>query len=176
MPSLLERETAERVAGKVKGVRAIVNGISVAVPGLSRISDEALGQQAYSRLSSNSSVPGDRLHLAVEDGVITVHGDVDWPFQLHAALRDLHRLSGVREVRSDVEIRPPVMAERVQDKIRQAIEQIAPLDAERIVVAAEGSEVVLSGAVNSWHEKKMAEGVAWGVPGVSKVTNNILVF
>ena len=81
----------------------------------------------------------------------------------------------MREVRSDIEIRPPVKAERVQDKIRQAIEQIAPFDAERIVVAAEGSEVVLSGAVNSWLKKEMAESVAWGVPGVSNVTNDILV-
>lgn len=175
VPSLIERSQAERVAGRVKGVRAVINGISVELPGLSRTSDEALAQLAYARLSSNSSIPSERLHLAVKDGVITVHGDVDWPFQVHAALKDLHRLNGVREVRSDVEIRPPVKAERVQDKIRQAIEQIAPLDAQRIFVAAEGSDVVLTGAVNSWHEKGMAESAAWCVPGVTKVTNNILV-
>jgi osmotically-inducible protein OsmY len=175
VPSLLERSDAERVAGRVKGVRAVINGISVELPGLSTTSDEALAQLAYARLSSNSSIPKERLHLAVKDGVVTVHGDVDWPFQLHAALKDLHRLSGVREVRSDVEIRPPVKAERVQEKIRQAIEQIAPLDAQRIFVTAEGSEVVLTGAVNSWHEKGMAESAAWCVPGVAKVINNISV-
>ena len=175
VPSLLERSEAERAAGKVRGVRAIINGISVDLPGQSRTSDETLAQQAYSRLNSNSAIPKGRLHLAINDGVVTVHGDVDWPFQLHDALKDLHRLSGVREVRSDVEIRPPVKAERVQDKIRQAIGQIAPLDAQRIFVAAEGSEVVLTGAVTSWHEKEMAESAAWCVPGVVKVTNNIMV-
>lgn len=175
VPSLLERSEAERVAGQVRGVRAIINGIAVELPGLPRTPDETLAQQAYLRLTSNSSVPRDRLHLAVKDGVITLHGDVDWPFQLHAALKDLHRLTGVREVHSDAEIRPPVKAERVQDKIRQAIEQIAPLDAQRIFVAAEGSEVVLTGSVTSWHEKEIAESAAWGVPGVAKVTNNIVV-
>ena len=175
VPSLLERADAEKVAGKVKGVRAIINLMVVELPGVARTTDERLAQQAYSRLNSNTSVPADRLHLVIKDGTITVYGDVDWPFQLQAALKDLRRLNGVREVHCDAEIRPPVKAERVHEKIRQAFDQLAPLDADRIFVAAEGSEVVLTGDVTSWHEKGMAESTAWAVPGVSKVTNHILV-
>jgi osmotically-inducible protein OsmY len=175
VPSLFERVEAEKVAGSVRGVRAIVNLMSVELGGVSQTSDERLAQQAYSRLASNSSVPEDRLHLAVNNGVVTLHGDVDWPFQLDAALKDLQRLGAIRELHSDVVVRPPVKPERVQEKIRDAFAQLAPLDAERIFATAEGSEVTLAGEVTSWHEKGLAESVAWSVPGVSRVINNILV-
>lgn len=175
VPSLLEKVEAEKVAGRVKGVRAIINLMSVELGGLSQTPDEQLAQQAYSRLASNSAVPENRLHLAVNNGVVTLHGDVDWPFQLKAALKDLQRLGAIRELRSDVVVRPPVKPERVHERIRDAFAQLAPLDAERIFADVEGSEVILTGEVTSWHEKGLAESAAWSVPGVSKVINNIVV-
>jgi osmotically-inducible protein OsmY len=175
VPSLLERALAERVAGEVKGVKAVINQVVVELPGFSQTADEKLATQAYSRLVSNVSVPNERLHLAVKDGAITLHGDVDWPFQLQAAVQDLERLTGVREVLSDVQIRPPVKPERVQEKIQQAFAQLSPLDAQRITVTVDGSEVVLTGDVTSWHERGLAESSVWCVPGVSKVTNNLSV-
>lgn len=173
--TLLQRSAAERAAGQVKGVRAVVNELSVEFAGNHRTSDEQIAERAYARLASNVSVPLDRLHIVVKDGAITLHGDVDWPFQLQAAIADLEHLEGVRHVRSDAQIRPPVSAEKVQEKIKQALARIAPLDAERIDVTADGSEVTLSGEVTSWHEKGLAESTAWCVPGVSRVTNQITV-
>lgn len=173
--TLLERSAAERAAGQVRGVRAVINELSVELAGISRTSDEQIAERAYARLASNVSVPLDRLHLAVKDGTITLHGDVDWPFQLQAAIDDLELLEGVREIRSDAQIRPPVRADQVQEKIKQALARVAPLDAERIDVTANGSQVTLSGEVTSWHEKGLAESTAWCVPGVSQVTNQITV-
>jgi len=89
--------------------------------------------------------------------------------------QDLERLTGVREVLSDVQIRPPVKPERVQEKIQQAFAQLSPLDAQRISVTVDGSEVVLTGDVTSWHERGLAESSVWCVPGVSKVTNKLSV-
>lgn len=175
VPSLLERTAAERAAGQVKGVKAVINKLAVELPGASRTPDEQIAERAYARLASNLSVPLERLHLAVNDGTITLHGDVDWHFQLQAAIDDLELLEGVREIRSDAQIRPPVQAEQVHKKIKQALASIAPLDAERIGVTADGSRVTLSGEVTSWHEKGLAESTAWCVPGVSQVTNRITV-
>lgn len=175
VPSLLERSSAERGAGQVKGVRALINELVVELPGINQTSDEQIAERAYARLASNVSVPLDRLHLAVKDGTVTLHGDVDWHFQLQAAIDDLELLQGVREIRSDAQIRPPVQAEQVHEKIKQALASIAPLDADRIDVTAEGSEVTLSGEVTSWHEKGLAESTAWCVPGVAQVTNQITV-
>lgn len=175
VPSLLERSSAERASGEVKGVRAVINELVVELPGTDKTSDEQIAERAYARLASNVLVPLDRLHLAVKDGTITLHGDVDWHFQLKAAINDLELLEGVREIRSDAEIRPPVQADRVHEQIKQALAHISPLDADRIHVAAKGSEVTLSGQVTSWHEKGLAESTAWCIPGVSRVTNQITV-
>lgn len=175
VPNLAERSAAELAAGQVQGVKAVINELAVELPGLGRTPDEQVAEQAYARLHSNVSVPLDRLHIAVKDGTITLHGDVDWHFQLQAAIDDLQLLGNVREIRSDVQIRPPVKAEQIHEKIREALDRIAPLDAERIKVTAEGSCVTLTGEVTSWHEKGLAESTAWCVPGVSQVTNRITV-
>jgi osmotically-inducible protein OsmY len=175
VPSLRERTAAERAAGSMRGVKAVVNQITVEIDGQAMTSDELLAEQAYARLSSNATVPKNRLFLAIKDGVVTVHGDVDWPFQLQAALGDLEHLAGVREVRTDAMVRPPVSPERVHERIRQTLEYLSPIDAERITVLVDGSEVELSGDVTSWHEKDLAESAAWCIPGVSKVTNRISV-
>lgn len=175
VPSLNEWSAAERTAGQVKGVKAVVNAMLVELGGEGRTSDEQIAARAYSRLASNTLVPRDRLHIAVQDGVVTLHGDVDWHFQLRAAINDLELLKGVRQIRTDAQIRPPVAATEVHEKVREALARIAPLDAERIAVHCVGSAITLTGEVTSWHEKSLAESAAWCVPGVAQVTNKITV-
>lgn len=175
VPSLNEWSAVERAAGQVKGVKAVVNAMSVELAGEGRTSDEQIAARAYSRLASNALVPRDRLHIAVQDGIVTLHGDVDWHFQLRAAINDLELLKGVRQIRTDAQIRPPVEATEVHEKVREALARIAPLDAERIAVHCVGSAVTLTGEVTSWHEKGLAESAAWCVPGVAQVTNKITV-
>ena len=175
VPSVLERTAAEKSAGRVKGVKAVINQIAVDVPGDCQTSDEVVAQLAAERLSSNALVPRDRIQLVVRNGCITLHGDVDWHFQRLAAVEDLERLACVKAVDSHIEVRPMVPAEAVQRRIHDALVAISPVDAERINVVAAGTEVTLSGEVTSWHEKDLAETAAWSVPGVSKVTNRIEV-
>lgn len=175
VPNLLDRTAAAQAAGLVKGVKAVVDELRVELPGEHQTADEHVAEQAYARLASNASVPPGRIHLVVQDAVVTLYGDVDWHFQRQAAIDDLSRLSCVRGIKSDVQIKPPVEGTLVEKKIHEALQQIAPLDADRITVQAEGSCVTLVGEVTSWHEKGIAETAAWSVPGVSQVTNNITV-
>lgn len=175
VPSLLDRAAAESVAGRVKGVKAIVNQIQVELPGRCQTSDEQLAEQAYARLALNLAVPTDRVHLAVSEGIVRLHGDVDWNYQRQAALDDLHKLPGLRGIESDLVVKPPVKGEQVQKRIHNALASLTPLDADLVHVTVEGTNVTLSGEVTSWHEKGLAESTAWCVPGVSNVTNRITV-
>ena len=175
VPSLIERTTAERVGGRVKGVKGVVNAIAVELPGSRLTSDERIAELAYGRLASNTSIPADRIHLAVQDGEVTLHGDVDWNYQRQAAIDDLEKLRGIKAIKSDLEIKPPVRADQVQRRIHDVLAGMSVLDAGRIQVLAKGTEVTLSGEVTSWHEKELAENTAWCVPGVSLVRNEIVV-
>ncbi|HEY9012414.1 MAG TPA: BON domain-containing protein [Devosia sp.] len=175
VPSLFERTTAERVAGRVRGVKGVVNAIAVELPGTCLTPDEEIAALAYSRLASNTSIPADRIHLAVQDGEVTLHGDVDWNYQRQAAVEDLEKLGCIKAIKSDLEIKPPVEAGQVQRRIHDVLASISVLDAGQIQVSANGTEVTLSGEVTSWHEKELAENTAWCVPGVSIVRNEIVV-
>jgi len=175
VPSFGEKRAAEKTAGQVKGVKAIVDQITIELPGACQTSDEQVAERAYARLASNLSVPMERIHVNVENGVVTLRGDVDWQYQRQAAEEDLHKLDCVREVISEIALRPPVEPSRVQDKVHEALARIAPIDAAKVRVKAEGSRVTLLGTVNSWHEKGLAESAAWSVPGVTEVVDHIAV-
>jgi osmotically-inducible protein OsmY len=49
------------------------------------------------------------------------------------------------------------------------------LDANRIAVDVDGSEVTLKGTVSSWIERYEAERAAWNTPGVTSVKNLLTV-
>jgi osmotically-inducible protein OsmY len=175
VPSIGEKRAAERAVGHVRGVKAVIDCLTVELPGHRQTPDETLAERAYARLASNSSVPADRIHLSVDDGVLTLHGDVDWHYQRQAAEADLHQLDCVLEIRNEIAIKPPVKVAVIREKIHDALARIGPIDADRIEVKADGGHVILSGTVTSWHQKGMAESAAWSVPGVTSVADEIVV-
>jgi osmotically-inducible protein OsmY len=175
VPSASDKARAEMGAGMVKDVKAVVDEISVELPGHCETPDELIAQRAYERLTSNNKVPADRIHLSVEDGVVTMRGDVDWEYQRAAALYDLQHLNCVRRIRNEVTIKPAVQGSLISERIHEALERLGLNSSSNIHVETRGSDVDLFGEVTSWQEKRLAENVAWSVPGVSHVANNITV-
>ena len=175
VPSFIDKARAETAAGMVRGIKAVVDDIRVDLPGHCETPDEITAKRAYERLASNVTVPIDRIHINVKDGVITLRGDVDWKYQCDAAVADLRHLNCVREIRNDVRVVPPMPASEVGNRIQKAMERLGLQSAPNVSVDARGSNVVLTGTVLSWREKDVAESVAWSVPGVSRVENRLVV-
>jgi osmotically-inducible protein OsmY len=156
-------------------VKAVIDDIKVELAGRCDTPDELVARRAYERLASNTMVPLDRVHLSVDNGVVTLRGDVDWQYQREAALTDLRQLNCVRDIRNEIAIKPPIKADAVGVRIRDAMERLGCPSASNIVVGSRGSDIKLSGTVGSWHEKGLAESIAWSVPGVSHVDNHLNV-
>lgn len=165
---------AEKGAQRVDGVRAVANDLAVRTP-LTH-NDTDIAKAAANALEANISVPADLVEVAVQNGKVTLRGQVDWAYQRAAAQHAVEYLRGVRDVHNLVTIKPPrVSASEVQAGIERALVRAAEIDADRIRVRSEDGHVTLTGTVRSWAEKQEAGFAAWRARGVTHVTNNVEV-
>jgi osmotically-inducible protein OsmY len=68
-----------------------------------------------------------------------------------------------------------VDAEGLDDDITHALGHSWFFDPHTITVAIQGGAVTLKGTVRSERERKMAAAAAWAEPGVTDVTNELVV-
>ena len=174
--SYREKLAAERAARRVKGVKAIAEGIEVRLPSDKKTADDEIAGRAVDILKWRVGFPADRISIKVEKGIVSLTGDVDWQFQKTEAEAAVHHLSGVVGVVNLVQVRSTVHDSEVKEKIQKALQRSAELDASRITVQAEGGgKVVLGGKVHAWYERDLAEQAAWAAPGVTAVVDHILI-
>jgi osmotically-inducible protein OsmY len=173
--SWADRWKAERVASRVQGVKGVANDIKVKLPSSSERPDPDIAHAAVDALKWNVLVPDDRIRVKVSNGWLTLEGEVDWYYQKEEAERAVRKLKGVKGVTNLVTVAVRPASSDVKEKIRNALERGAELDADRIRVEVEGSRVILSGTVRSYAERRDAERAARNAPGVTEVENLIIV-
>ncbi len=173
--SYAKKHAAETAARRVKGVRAVAEEIEVRLPFETKRSDEEIAAAAIERLSWNVSVPKDSVQVKVEQGWVTLTGQVDWWYQKDAAEHDIRPLLGVVGVSNLATIKPRVNTAGLSDNITHALHRSWFFDPEEVHVRAEGGKVVLTGTVHSFHEREVAAQTAWAAPGATMVENDLAV-
>jgi len=164
-----EKRAAGIAAGGTAGVKAVIDDLLVELPGRAASEDEIIAERCLAHLSADRATNLDRVHLAVADGIVTLHGEVDREGERKRIEARLRKLDFLRGLNNELVVKPPIKTELVRRKVREALQPISAINAENIVVRAVGSRITLKGTVNSWHERKVAESAAWSVPGVSSV-------
>lgn len=167
--SYAEKYAAERAAGRVTGVRAIVDEMEVRYSSGIDHGDAELARRAFDVISWDLSVPKNRVKIRIEKGWVTLEGDVDWRFQKQAAEADIRNLPGVMGVSNAIEIKPKAQVCNVEQQIKAAFRRNAEFEAENIVITLNGRTVSLTGQVGSYHERTLAADAAWSAPGVAEV-------
>ena len=93
--SFAEKFAAEKAVKRVKGVRAIAQEIEVRYPEQKKTADDQIAQRALAIISWDAMVPNDAVMVKVQDGWVTLSGQVQWNYQRIAAESAVRRLSGV---------------------------------------------------------------------------------
>jgi osmotically-inducible protein OsmY len=172
--SFYKKWAAERAAARVFGVKAVAEELKVRLPGSLERADEDIARAVSDALEWNVAVPHDRVEVQVQDGVVTLSGEVDWWYQKDAAGDVARKLVGVVLVSNLITIKPAVKPQDVKDKIESAFQRNALLDARRVTVETHGGKVILRGSVRNWAEREQVEQAAWAAPGVSEVESHIM--
>jgi len=175
VPTYVEKREAEKVAGLVRGVKAVACELNVELPALLERSDEEIAHAAANAIAWNTLLPQDAIQVWVDKGRVTLEGAVDWHYQRKAAGKCVRYLAGVRDVNNHIEVRRRADQVVVKTQIEAALLRNAQLDANGIRVDIRGDRVILSGTVQSWLEREAAEQAAWGAPGVCDVENLLIV-
>jgi osmotically-inducible protein OsmY len=170
-----EKEAAERVVRRVKGVRGIAAEIEVRIFGPKETDDDDIARRAVRMLDWNVSVPKDSVQVRVLKGWVTLRGEVEWQYQKNAAYDAVRDLSGVVGVSNLVELAPRLSAVDVKKRIEEAFQRDAEVEAEAIRIDVQGRKVTLSGKVKTWSERRAAERAAWSAPGISILEDHLTV-
>jgi osmotically-inducible protein OsmY len=166
---------AERAAANVSGVKAVALDIQVGVSPYFKRTDAEIAEAVLKALKLHTSIPEEKIKVKVEDGIVTLEGEVEWEYQRAAAKNAIQNFAGVTNVWNFITLKPKVTATDIKDKIKAAFERSAKLDANRISVETSGTSVTLTGIVASLAEKEDAGYAAWAAPGVTMVYNNLAV-
>ena len=170
-----QKYAAELAVRRVRGVRAIAQEIEVHLPEHKKHADDEIAERALKILAWDAEVPSDRVQVKVERGYVTLTGEVDWNHEKVEIERLIRKLSGVTGLRNAIAVKPRVSPSDVRQRIRQALERDAAVEASAISVATVGSKVVLTGIAHGYAERDAIERAAWSAPGVTGVEDHITV-
>lgn len=167
---------AEHAAEAIHGVRGVALDLTVKLPRSSFHSDTEIAHAAVDALKWDIQIPDDGIKVRVEDGRVSLEGDVEWQYQRQAADHAVRYLAGVKSVSNTIVVKPKkVSATDVSKKIRDAFKRSAEIDSSRVTVESLDGKIILKGKVRSWAERRDAENAAWSAPGVTKVDDRLVV-
>lgn len=117
--------------------------------------------------------------VAAKDGVITLSGVVDTYWKKISAERAAQRVSGVRVVACDIDVKVGIIGKRtdteVAEAVRNALRWNSAVNEDKIEVKVDNGWVYLDGKVAWEYEKRNAQESVEDLVGVRGVTNSILI-
>jgi osmotically-inducible protein OsmY len=140
------------------------------------ISDEILRDTVVKELERDPEVGAKHISVTAIDGAVTLGGHVTMIHEKHVAVRAAERVSAVRAVADDIEVRPQSLHERGDDEIAEEIAQLrgwGPQIPDSVAVEVRDARVILHGDVETEAERNAAEAAVSRLTGVRVVDNLI---
>jgi len=175
VPNYSQKQATERVVARVKGVRGIAEEIEVRYPGGSGVADDEIAKRVLNTLKWGTLLPDERVQVTVQKGWVTLTGKLDWNYQKVGAAHAIRDLKGVTGVTNKIELKPQVTSGDVRKRIQDALKRSAEVEAQDIKIDVAADKVTLKGHVKTWNERWLVEDTAWATPGVTHVSDQLIV-
>jgi osmotically-inducible protein OsmY len=175
--SYAEKYTAEKAVEAVKQVKGVANEIVVELIPSHKRSDADIAQAALDALWWSVLVPHEQIKVAVENGHITLTGEIEYNYQKERAKSAVQNLYGITYITNNITVKPGanISSSEVKRKIIREFERNARIDANSIQVEVDGNKVILNGKVRNFDEDREARTAAWSIPGVTNVIDYLTI-
>ena len=173
-PTYAEKLAAARAAERVYGVKAVANDLKVQLPGMPRDDSEIAAAIAHV-LDNNVQIPGGQVHARVQNGWVTLEGNVKYDFQRREVERMVRNIRDVVGVTDLVTVTPPASPERIREAIEDTFRREAEVDARHVSVDITDHTARLYGHVHSVKEASAARAAAAAAPGIAAVESHLLI-
>lgn len=171
--SYTKKRQAELAAKRVKDVKAVALDINIDISSTDNSNDTEIGTAIVDALRWNTLVPDEKIKARVENGWVTLEGEVEWQYQKEAAYNAVDLLRGIKGVSNLIGVKPVISKSLIKDNIKKALERNADIEADKVEITTAGHKVILRGKVGSWHERGLVARAAWASPGVADVLDEI---
>lgn len=174
--SYAKKIEAEHAAKNVEGVTAVVEKIEIKFSSkFAKKDDNEIATEVVNALQWNWQIPHEDIMVKVENGWVTLEGELKWNVQKTAAKDAVKNLLGVTGVMNNITIKNDTQEEIEVEDIEKALKRSWTVDDKHIKVKAVGHKATLTGTVHSWLQKDEATRLAWNAPGIWNVDNELLV-
>ena len=175
VPSYPQYLEAAAAARRVAGVIGVHNNLKVVLPESDYRDDVKLATAANNALAANVTVP-EQVEAIAFDGDITLTGTVSYLTERAAAETSVAGLTGVRNVRNDIEISYVIDPVDVDLHVQQALDRSALVpDGSDVESDTKNGIITLTGHVRTWAEHDAVLGAAWMALGVVDVRDELQV-
>jgi osmotically-inducible protein OsmY len=169
-----KKTEAENAAKSVIGVKAVVEKIEVKFnTDWAKKDDNEIATEILNAWKWNWRIPNNKVKVKVENGWVTLEGELEWNSQKDAAKDSIKNLMGVIGVSNNITIRSETHDEIEKKSIENALKRNWSINDKDITVKVSAHKVTLTGAVSSWYQKDEAGRIAWNAPGVWFIDNEL---
>jgi osmotically-inducible protein OsmY len=175
VPTYAQKYQAEKVVKAIKGVQGIAQEIEVNFDGADPVADDEIARRAIAAMAFNAMLPTEGLQVRISKGWVTLSGEVEWQYQRNAAEAEVRKLRGVTGITNNITLKAHAVTADVEQRIREALQRDAGLDADAIQVKVFGDQVTLDGKVDCWRDRELVERTVWAAPGVRRVEDHLRI-
>jgi len=172
--SYAELLAAEKAVKRIKGVRGYAQDMEVALAPAAG-SDTGIAAKIANILDWDVTVPKRAIQVKVQNGHVTLSGQVEWAYQRAAAEGGLRHLPGVRGLTNMITVKPRVQPSDIKRRIEEALDRRADKASGAVRVSVSEGKVFLDGTLPTWADRETVEHAAWAAPGVVAVEDRTTI-